>query len=126
MRSGACRRSATTRRSRPWSTAALQRFAAIWCAAGTPNSVCEVSLPDLLAALPAPTRDSPTPRTGSTVARSLKTEAVVLRSIRYAEADRVLHLYTRAARPRERDRQGRAQDRPRASAAGWSRSPMPR
>src|SRR5262245_39831521 len=28
------------------------------------------------------------------MARSLKTEAVVLRSIRYAEADRVLHLYT--------------------------------
>ena len=28
------------------------------------------------------------------VARSYKTEAVVLRSIRYGEADRVLHLYT--------------------------------
>jgi len=28
------------------------------------------------------------------MARSYKTEAVVLRSIRYAEADRVLHLYT--------------------------------
>ena len=28
------------------------------------------------------------------MARSYKTEAVVLRSIRYGEADRVLHLYT--------------------------------
>jgi DNA repair protein RecO (recombination protein O) len=28
------------------------------------------------------------------MAGSLKTEAVVLRSIRYGEADRVLHLYT--------------------------------
>src|SRR6185437_1767472 len=28
------------------------------------------------------------------VGRSYKTEAVVLRSIRYAEADRILHLYT--------------------------------
>ncbi|HEY4917564.1 MAG TPA: DNA repair protein RecO, partial [Solirubrobacteraceae bacterium] len=26
--------------------------------------------------------------------RALKTEAVVLRSMRYAEADRILHLYT--------------------------------
>src|SRR5204863_4896648 len=31
---------------------------------------------------------------GSAMAGSFKTEAVVLRSIRYAEADRVLHLYT--------------------------------
>jgi prolyl-tRNA editing enzyme YbaK/EbsC (Cys-tRNA(Pro) deacylase) len=31
----------------------LERFPSIWCAAGTPNSVCEVPLPALLAALPA-------------------------------------------------------------------------
>ena len=28
------------------------------------------------------------------MALSLKTEAIVLRSIRYGEADRILHLYT--------------------------------
>ncbi len=30
------------------------------------------------------------------MAGSLKTEAIVLRSIRYGEADRILHLYTPA------------------------------
>ena len=39
---------------------------------------------------------------------SLKTEAIVLRSIRYGEADRILHLYTPAARAGRRDRQGGA------------------
>ena len=37
----------------------------------------------------------------------LKTEAIVLRSIRYGEADRILHLYTPAPRADRRDRQGR-------------------
>src|SRR5207302_46213 len=31
---------------------------------------------------------------GSIMPRPLKTEAIVLRSIRYGEADRILHLYT--------------------------------
>ncbi len=38
----------------------------------------------------------------------LKSEAVVLRSIRYGEADRILHLYTPNSRPDSRDRQRRA------------------
>ena len=39
---------------------------------------------------------------------SFKTEAVVLRSIRFGEADRVLHLYTRRSRARRRGGEGRA------------------
>ena len=39
---------------------------------------------------------------------SLKTEAIVLRSIRYGEADRILHLYTPGPRAGGGDRQGRA------------------
>ena len=39
---------------------------------------------------------------------SLKTEAVVLRSMRYGEADRILHLYTPDRGRLSRDRQGRA------------------
>src|SRR5271157_5016792 len=35
------------------------------------------------------------PRLGWTMAGPVKTEAVVLRSMRYGEADRILHLYTR-------------------------------
>ena len=38
----------------------------------------------------------------------LKTEAIVLRSIRYGEADRILHLYTPHRGRVERDREGRA------------------
>ena len=52
--------------------------------------------------------------------RSFKTEAIVLRSIRFGEADRVLHLYTP-----DRGRVGAvAKGVRRASrgwAAGWSR-----
>ena len=39
---------------------------------------------------------------------SVKTEAVVLRSMRYGEADRILHLYTPHRGRVARDRQGRA------------------
>ncbi len=42
------------------------------------------------------------------MAGSLKTEAIVLRSMRYGEADRILHLYTPHRGRVERDRQGRA------------------
>ena len=42
------------------------------------------------------------------MAGPVKTEAVVLRSMRYGEADRILHLYTPAPRAGGRDRQGRA------------------
>ena len=38
----------------------------------------------------------------------LRTEAIVLRSIRYGEADRILHLYTPRPRAAVGDRQGRA------------------
>ena len=38
----------------------------------------------------------------------LRTDAIVLRSIRYGEADRILHLYTPEHGRVERDRQGRA------------------
>ena len=44
---------------------------------------------------------------GPRVPAPLKTEAIVLRSIRYGEADRILHLYTPRARAAWRDRQGR-------------------
>ncbi len=51
--------------------------------------------------------------------RSLRTDAIVLRSIRYGEADRILHLYTPGARPPRRDREGRAQNaQPLRRAAG--------
>ena len=39
--------------------------------------------------------------------RAVKTEAIVLRSIRYGEADRILHLYTPGPGRVGRDRQGR-------------------
>ena len=39
-------------------------------------------------------RASPVPSLDSRRCRALKTEAVVLRSMRYGEADRILHLYT--------------------------------
>ena len=42
------------------------------------------------------------------VAGPLTTEAVVLRSMRYGEADRILHVYTPMRGPRRRDREGRA------------------
>ena len=52
--------------------------------------------------------------------RSYKTEAIVLRSMRFGEADRVLHLYTL-----DRGRVGAVAKgsaaRSRVSAAGWSR-----
>ena len=52
---------------------------------------------------------------------SVKTEAIVLRSIRYGEADRILHLYTPARGRLSAIAKGvrRAKS---ASAAGWSRS----
>ena len=56
------------------------------------------------------------------MAGPLRTEAIVLRSMRYGEADRILHLYTPDARAGRRDRQGGAQARAAASAAGSSRS----
>ena len=34
--------------------ASLRRFETVWCAAGTPHAVCEVSLEALLAAIPEP------------------------------------------------------------------------
>ena len=43
----------------------------------------------------------------SAISGSVKTEGIVLRSIRYGEADRILHLYTPIARAPERDRQRR-------------------
>ena len=56
------------------------------------------------------------------MAGSAEDEAIVLRSIRYGEADRVLHLYT-PGRGRSRARSRRAYGaRQRASAAAWSRS----
>ena len=42
--------------------------------------------------------------------RSYKTEAVVLRSFRLGEADRVLHIYTLDSRPHRRGREGNPQD----------------
>ena len=42
----------------------------------------------------------------SVAGKTVKTEAVVLRSIRYGEADRILHLYSAAAGAGQRDRQG--------------------
>ena len=55
------------------------------------------------------------------VPRSWKTEAVVPRSIRYGEADRVLHLFTLERGRLGRSRRARARRR-RASAADWSHS----
>ena len=52
---------------------------------------------------------------------SLKTEAIVLRSIRYGEADRILHLYTPATAGCRRSPRGRGAPAA-ASAPGSSRS----
>ena len=52
----------------------------------------------------------------------LKTEAIVLRSIRYGEADRILHLYTPQHGRLSRDRQRRAARHGAASEPGSSRS----
>ena len=51
---------------------------------------------------------------------TVKTEAVVLRSIRYGEADRILHLYSETGGS-ARSPRGRASRNP-VSAAGWSPS----
>ena len=53
--------------------------------------------------------------------RSVKTEAIVLRSLRYGEADRILHLYTPGAGGSARSPRGCAA-RAAASAAASSRS----
>ena len=45
----------------------------------------------------------------SVAGTTVKTEAVVLRSIRYGEADRILHLYSKTPRPDRGYRQGGAQ-----------------
>ena len=49
-------------------------------------------------------------RLAGMASRTYKSEAIVLRSLRFSEADRILHLYTRRARPDRRDREGRPQD----------------
>ena len=54
--------------------------------------------------------------------KTLKTEAVVLRSIRYGEADRILHLYSTTRGRIGAIAKGVAADRSRASAAGSSPS----
>src|SRR5205823_5015691 len=56
-------------------------------------NACHAACKTVKAASGFPTR--PVPTLGDTVAgRTYKTEAVVLRSLRFGEADRVLHLYT--------------------------------
>ena len=52
---------------------------------------------------------------------TLKTEAVVLRSIRYGEADRILHLYSKTRGGSARSQRARG-NRSRASAGGSSPS----
>ena len=54
--------------------------------------------------------------------QTLKTEAVVLRSIRYGEADRILHLYSAQYGRIGAIAKGVRKPRNRASAAGSSRS----
>ena len=52
-------------------------------------------LPRLPAARRPSSQAADRPRLGRVRGRTYKTEAVVLRSLRYSEADRILHLYTR-------------------------------
>ena len=58
---------------------------------------------------------------GGVPGTTVKTEAVVLRSIRYGEADRILHLYSQSRGRSGRSPRARASRNP-ASGAGWSRS----
>ena len=67
------------------------------CALGVAAPVGRVRIRTIRAEIESQERFIPRSRvyTGHVASRTVKTEAVVLRSLRFAEADRILHLFTR-------------------------------